>query len=283
MAIILVDRNVVSACGEILNSLQARETLSMKNTKREIELRELDSSSNQISSFLSIVEGSTGIDESPQEKENTLEHEVYIIQKYFTKAETDGQYLLDKKKEISELFSNNYIEENGLKYQKFIYDIQSLLLESVSKLKRFEFLEKILKLAYKYNVNQKHPIVICSIAVLYGNNEVRRVFKFKKKCDEETRRKDSYNVYNVYNDLMIISRVRRIKQILKDSARKDEIKYFSFDKPLNDLVNSLIINQSKIEKTEDGGSILELEINYAQIFTHLSDEEINELMKIMDK
>lgn len=264
-----MDRNVVSLCKQILNGQKK------VGVNRKRELKKLNKPSNQISSLFSIIEGSQGIKESKEQKEQTLLNETSIIRRFFKKAKTDSDFLYNCKEEFSEVFSQNDVEINAKHYIKFIFEMHDILYQSISRRERSKIKNKIFEIAKQYEIDLEHIVVISSLAVLYGNNIIRKIFKFKNLSDTNEKNK---LVYNAYNDLMVISRFVRMKQMLLDNNRKDKLEYFTFDNALNSFLKSVVADNSNLEYSLDGSSSLQVQTIYPKsIFVDLSDEEVDNL------
>lgn len=267
MPIVIVDRNVVSLCRRKLNG----QKLNPYQTR---ELRKLNSSINFISPLYSIIEGSHGNKESYEQKLKTLKDEAQIIKKFFDRAETDSEYLISSQEEAAKLFSKHSIEENEENYKKFIAEMYPILFQPIKRTERKNTQEKILNIAINYNMDIKHFLVLCSLGVLYGNNKVRKIFHFTNEFDE----KDiEHRAYNTYHDLMIINRIDRLRELRKKNNPRDKIVYFTFDKELNSLINS--VKSETISYEEKNNSYLHEHTMTLKkgFFPDLSDEEVSQL------
>lgn len=266
--IILLDRNVISLCNQLLEG-----KIIDKYRKKAIRL--LDKNGYIISPLLSIYEGAKGRKETYEEKLITINKEAKILQKYFNKASIDSNFLLNCKEELAEVYSNYDIEKYTPNYLNFIFDLHDLLFQPIAIKNRDIMKKEIFNLANKHNIQKSHIIVIASLAVLYGNDKIREIFKFKQNIDDEKKKKLSYNAFN---DLMIVQRVLSLRTILLNKNSTLVITYFTFDKGLMSLLNS--IKDAKTSKVELSNMVeFETKITLSNFFPNLDSKGIIELEK----
>lgn len=268
MAIILIDRNVISTCEQILRSRE--KPLSQELAYRKKRLKELDSYKNMISPLLSIIEGSHGIDETKEQKLKTLEHEISIVNKFFKKAESDSKFFQNNKERTAEVFTENYTEQNSPNYRKFISAMYPILIDITPRHKIDDKMDNILKIAIDLGVDPGHIVVISAIAVLHGNTIVREIFKFKQNLNQEEIEKKAYNVYS---DLSVVSKVNSLQAMYHRNNQVGKIVFFSFDKRLNAFINFLIVNRTNMEMYSDGSSSTEFNISYQNLFGFIDETQ----------
>ena len=236
--IILLDRNVISKCNDLLNKKKVDQ-----NIKRE--LRRLNQPNIFISPLLSILEGSKGINETIKEKELTIKKETSIVKHFFKKAKHDAIFLNENIEEFSKIFAESELEDKANDYRNFIKEINSKLFQRVKAEKREIVENEIRDIAKKYDIDQQHLVVISALELLYGNDNIGYIFKFKKNISEGELGKLAYNAYS---DIISGVRIAKIKEIIQNKYnQKIEVEYFSFDKALVIFLNELKISYKTLD------------------------------------
>mgnify|MGYP006910069997 CR=1 FL=1 len=269
LKLVLLDRNAVDAIKRCVSGEY------VENCKRR-QLESLDRSRNTISPILSIIEGQSGRRESEEEIKLTLKKEAAAIRRFFKRARTDTHYFLSEEQidNFSKTFGNN-IEYAWDSYTDFIKSVFPLLYQPVSPTKPHDIENQLFELAAKHYVQISHPVLVVSLATLYGHEGARKTLKAKKEY--ETQDKLDRAAYNVVCDIMSISRIGSIKAAMSKSKEiGDRVQLFTFDKGLLSLVSAVTINWG--ESLEDGGT--KINCSYSKkLFPALNDENYIRLTK----
>lgn len=269
--LVLLDRNAVNAIkrcnsGEFVENYQRSQLAS------------LDRSRNTISPILSIMEGQSGRKESEEEIKLTLKKETAAVGRFFKRARTDTNLFLSDEQvdNFSETFGNN-IESSWDSYTAFIKLVFPLLYQAVSPAKTADIENQLFELAAKNCIQVSHPVLIVSLATLYGHEGARKTLKAKKEY--ETQDTLDRAAYNVVCDVMSISRIGSIKAAMSKSKQVgDRIRFFTFDKGLFSFISSVTINWG--ESLEDGGA--KINCSYSRnLFPNLDDENYIRITKIL--
>lgn len=264
MKLILLDCNVISTIRQKLNK---QKILSSRNRI----LRKLNRSDNTISSILSIREGQSGIKENVEQTKITTNDEAKLIANYFTKANTDSAYLLKAQDELSTVFGNN-IESKWNSYVSFLNKMNDILYQPISKKIQRNYEQIIVSSALEFDIDTGHPIVMCCLSVLYGNNNSRGILKFKPKLNENDKDR---NIYNALNDLIVVSRLSMIKALSKNAHKNYKIEYITFDNKLSIFINSIKVNYEKVI-----GDTTETNVSYTnKLFPDLDEASFIEFSK----
>jgi len=266
--IIFLDRNVISTIKKKLNGKRILDHMD-----RSIRL--LDKSDHLITPFLSIREGQSGISENYQEMKETLVTETSIISRFFKNAKTDSSFLMDKKDEFTEIFSN-HTELKWDNYRLFLHQARSILLQTVAKQDRNKYRDQIFSIASENEVTPSHPVVICCLSVLYGCTKTKRIIN--PKLNETNDQKDKA-IYNALNDIIAIARVAMFKAVfLEDKRSTPRFEFFTFDNGLSFFYNSINVKQIKnIQGEKQTSSMIEISCK-PSLFPDLDKNSFEELM-----
>ncbi|MDD5123391.1 hypothetical protein [Methylovulum sp.] len=261
MKFIFLDRNAISCIKENL----AGKKPDPEMLKRLRKLRQFDKESFIVSPMLSIIEGQIGKREDEEQKLNTIKVESAAVSDFFLHARTDSGFIEVAANEIANIFSEN-IEGNWVGYIDFLKVIQEMLYQSISKANRPKYKSDILQLAKKNNIPLAHPIVICCLAVLYGNNDVRSILKPKKNIAEDSKNKAAYNALN---DILLISRLGHIQAVFnKYGNGRVVVEFLTFDKGLEFFLKKTKIIDIKLN---DDGEVFITAISSQEFFPDLNE------------
>ncbi|MEA1988960.1 MAG: hypothetical protein U9N57_07120 [Pseudomonadota bacterium] len=254
--ILILDRNIVS----IIKSVnEGSHPLRPDQLEMICYLRRNDRNVTAVTPLLSIIEGQAGAPESPDEMEKTIEEEGAALQPFFQKARVDSGYLLASAKSTSQIFVDSDAQYNA-KYDCFLKEANQLLVNKVKKNDRWSVKEKVCDLACKHGVPLGHPVVMCCLSALFGLGYSRKLLKFKQS---------GYEPYNARSDLLIISRLFRIKHSAKKVNPNIRVKFLSLDKALQEFISMVDVTSTVLQ--EDG---IELEVHYnKKLFPDLTEKE----------
>ena len=277
--IILLDRNAVSIAkkGRLKNS----ELYSMQRDRQEEYncLLKLDRPANIISPIFSICEGESGYKESGFKVLETLKKETAAISDFFRKAKSDSNVLLNNSAQFTEIFSDP-IELLWDSYKQFLSKVHSIICRAQPKKDRKHHESKIISLARDYEINPCHPIVVCCLAALYGNNVAKRILKFNPNKSIYHKTKDR-QIYNALSDLLSISRTQHIQALAnkkRQSKKSINVTFFTLDKNLKEFAKYLDIQNTRISK--DGTNYITFTWEYS-IFSELSKGEAEGLLHML--
>lgn len=264
MKLILLDRNVISTIRQKLNNQKI-------SPYRIRVLRKLNRSDNFISPILSIREGQSGIRENAEKTKTTITNEANLIARFFTKAKTDSEFLINEQNDLSNVFGNN-IELSWDSYELFLIEMNDILFQPISKQKQQKYENIIFEKALHYNIDKGHPVVICCLSTLYGCNNSRGILKFKPMLDEKDKRK---NIFNALNDLMVLSRLSMIKAANTNANKKYKIKFITFDNKLCEFLKSIKTNYEQIIEYST-----EINVTYSKkLFPDLNEDEFTQFIE----
>jgi len=161
-------------------------------------LKKIDLSHNGLSYFPALMERV-----SDQKNIPTIEHlkeeanrDVNAIDKYFKNAKLVEP--IEFIYEFIEELCGSHIEILGEQYHSYLNKINSMgVADAKSRKERLKFAQQIFHVANELEIPSSHPVVISSIACVYGCISAKKVMKFKKK-------KSAFNSSNALGDIMSI-------------------------------------------------------------------------------
>lgn len=165
--------------------------------------------------------------------------------------------------------------EHGFKsYIEFYKDSSLILSQSISPKKYAQTEKEIISIAKKHNVSIFHPIFLCALSVMYGNEYAREVLKFKQNPTNE-------NAYNALSDILLISRIPNLAYVLRTENFKEcKIKLFTFDKNLKKIYDYFIFKTVKVSQNDTNSMAIDINADLnPEIFTALSKEEVFDLIE----
>lgn len=218
----ILDRNAVSL---ILKHSNKALTTSTFEHIHITQLKNIDRYENFISLFLSTLEGINPEknDISPEYKEKRLYDEINAVKNFYIKARTDADFLISEDA-VSILPHNNMFESFSM-CLKFLYKSSEILYQPVSPSNYNDIHDKILELAELCSIPSSHIVVICTLACLYGNDDVKKILKFKKK----------YDYSFAYNAMSDITSILFVAVTINSFQNHKKVHFLSFDKPLKKL------------------------------------------------
>ncbi|HEV7286733.1 MAG TPA: hypothetical protein VGN75_17920 [Kaistia sp.] len=156
-------------------------------------------------------------------------------------------------------------------YLKFLETAnnQFALQNPVSPMLRFRRAEEILKEADALSVARQHPVVLLTLACLYGNTSAKKLMKFKADAE-------NFNAENALADIMAISRFARFKLEIEHLGRQGSAKYFRSEFITDDdgLLGVLKCFEAQAVKFEEKGDAhetrIDISVNLEQLLTDLA-------------
>ncbi len=222
--IYFLDRNAVSDIKKNINKQSIK-------IERLAKLRSIDKKDNIVSSILSIREGQSKHIETKEEIQKSISKDTPAIKKFYKKAKTDTEFFQKNISTVSKTFELETGKESLWdSYIKLIIKAKNDLYQPIKKLEREKYTDDFLEYCTNLNVPIGHPIVLCCLSALYGNINAHKILKPKKNLSTELA---SESAYNTVNDLIIISRLCFIHNLInKSPEKKIMVKLITFDKPI---------------------------------------------------
>jgi hypothetical protein len=260
-----LDKNVVILCEKINNN---KDVDPIKKKR----LRQLDSYKNAIYPFLSYLEGSIGNKENNLEREKTIKKESKILKNFFKKAYFNEKFILEEINELIQIIEEIWDEDYRNKEMFFIEELHKILYQPIKKEKRKSVKDDIIKKAKYYDISINSILIYSILAVLYGNNTIRAIFKFTNSKPIEEIKKI---VYNSYNDVYSVIFILHFNAYIKKFGKK--VEYITFDKSLSTFFEYFKnVETNFIEKNSELYTNIE-NIQANKLFPELNDEEIEEI------
>ena len=183
-------------------------------------LRDLDRSQHSFSYLFALIEKVSDSQGSlaDTELEKRVLADVIALRAFFKNAQVQESddflitYLRELRRVPPELMRPNYI--------KFLETAnnQFAMHNSVSPMLRFQRAEEILKQADALSIVRQHPVVLLTLACLYGNASAKKLMKFKAVAE-------NFNAENALADIMAISRFARFKLEIEHLGRQGSARY----------------------------------------------------------
>jgi hypothetical protein len=178
-------------------------------------LRDLDRPQHRFSYLLALIEkvSDPRVRFSDDELEAQVLGDVAALRAFFQNAtvvETD-EFLVGYLRELR----RNPHESMRPQYRTFLLTANNRfkLRDPVSPRGRFQMAQAILQEADALSISRQHPLILLTLACLYGNLSAKKIMKFK--ADAET-----FDAENALTDIMVISRFPPRKLEIEDAGRR---------------------------------------------------------------
>lgn len=256
--------------------------LNKKNPRKSrlvARLRELDRPQNCFSYLCALMEkvsDSRG-KISNDELEKQIIYDLSALRAFFKNArvyEPDG-FISD--------FLNHLryipIEVNRHNYLTFIKAANQLLKNTVSPKFRLDKAREIINEADNYKVSRQHPVVIITLAHLYGNSDARKLMKFKADLNK-------FEAENALADIMAIERFFQIKLQIeyygRNGGRFLRSEFITDDDGLSGIIKCFKPKFVKHEDTANGRETqFSLEVDTKQILTKIEQDEYEQVLNLL--
>lgn len=246
-------------------------------------LRELDRPNNCFSYIFALMEkvsDSRGLD-TDEELERKIISDLESMKNFFRSAQIfeSNEFILNFLKELR----GNPIEEKKSEYLgflKFLNDVLKLY-NPVSPEKRFNIAKKIIEQTSHSNFSRQHPIVVISLASLYGNPAAKRIMKFKSNANK-------FDAENVLADIMLINRFAGIKLEIEQLGRNGIGRYLrsnfiTDDNGLIDILKCFTPQFVKhIDKVDGRETHTTMIVKLKDLLTEIEDEEYDRLLNLLN-
>lgn len=266
----ILDRNVIGT----INSILKNKSSAIPDIRERIKrLKSIDKKKNFVATLLSSIEGAHSFNETVDDKKQTIIEESKIVKKYFKFAQNDSEVNM---KLINNLYGVNLgiHEDKFINYFSFYKNISPILSQSISKTKYEEIKNLIIDTALQYTISPLHPLVLCSLAILYGNHAALRVLNYKLNPTDN-------HIYNALSDILTISRIPSMTIGLKTGRFKDcKIKFVTFDQHLKKIYDAFTSENSNVYTYSPQSVAVHIDITLASsLFPTLSREESYQLIE----
>jgi hypothetical protein len=183
-------------------------------------LRERDRPQHAFSYLLALIEKTSDLRSplSDEELEEQVLKDVASLRSFFRNGrviESDEflvGYLRNLRRVPHELLQPAYLDLLAAANNKFA------LRETVAPRFRLKTAQDVVREADRLSIPRQHPVVLITLACLYGNASAKKVMKFKAKASE-------FVAQNTLSDIMVISRFLPLKVEIEDSARRGTAPY----------------------------------------------------------
>ncbi|MDF2446668.1 MAG: hypothetical protein K0S46_1904 [Moraxellaceae bacterium] len=214
-------------------------------------LRRIDLAHNAISYFPALMEKASNqqtrwtVDQLLDEASRDMD----AIEAFFERA------ILQEPRE----FVFSYIRElNGVhpellgeSYHEFLRFVNcSKIYNPVASERRFQVAESICEEATRLGIPRVHPVVLASLACVYGCQPAKKVMKFKKNMNE-------FNPSNALGDIQTIQRIGQLCHMIEEAGREGLGRYLrgcfiTADEQLEKFYNYFTVDEVKTDILEDG-------------------------------
>jgi hypothetical protein len=267
MRIILLDRNALA----YIRDWEWGTT--GPDTKRYVSLRRLDRRSNLISPLFSLWEGRQGRKETEVEKRHAVEKDCVLIQRFFYRARTDTRFIEENIDSLPSILAQG-LEENFGRYEIVISKVQADLFQPLSKSAAIAYEQSLLSFADSVGIQRTHPVVILSLALLYGSPIARKVIKPKRKIKDAEKA-----AYNALVDIMLVSRLSFLHTIEQESRQAGQtlrFEFFTFDEGLEEYSKLIRLRKNSSKRIDETTYATTVDIP-RELFPGLDEDEFFQL------
>jgi hypothetical protein len=223
MTVVLIDRNIVS---------DIKKHNSGSGVVQIAFARNADKRGNFVSPLLSIIEGSL---KSPQTKDqmfDCLVEESDALNAFYRNARTDSVYLKRSAFELVEAFSEQ-TEKDYRRYAQLVTFLQGRLANPVAKDQGKKVRGEVLEFVQDHYLYPGHPIVICGIAYVHGNECAQKVLKPHANPKDG---KDKH-AYNALLDLLKPTQLAYIRDSLNREKHWSRVGLLTRDAGLQEFLS----------------------------------------------
>lgn len=233
-------------------------------------LRNLDRPQNSFSYLLALIEkvSDPRSSVSDEELEAQVLDDVGSMRRFFVHARVQEPdefllgFLRTLRHQPPELLQNSY-----LSFLKAANDRFGLA-HPVSPAKRLKVAQTMLAQADALSVNRQHPVVLLTLACLYGNASARKVMKFK--ADPQ-----AFRAENALADIMAIFRFLPLKLQIEQHGRAGDAGYLrsAFITDDSGLAGVMACFEAEAVRFEEKDGVHEqrtsLKVNWAELLTDI--------------
>jgi len=182
----------------------------------------------------------------------------FSIEELTAEAERDLKALRDffKKAKIyeSEELAFKYINELkgvqpeilGEKYHSFLnYANEFGIYNPLADNKKLKAVEALCNESDRLGIIKSHPVVLASLACIYGCLPAKKVMKFKKNPDQ-------FNSSNALGDILMIQRIAQLTQMIEDAGSSIRTSFFTDDNSLREFYEIFFVNDVCTELNDEG-------------------------------
>jgi hypothetical protein len=156
----------------------------------------------------------------------------------------------------------------GPSYHEFLNFVNGLrIFDTIAADKRLKKSEEICDKAASLGIHKGHPLILASLACVYGCVAAKKVLKFKKESAE-------FSSSNALGDVQVIQRVGQLTKLVEHNERGFVRSHFvTDDKHLQDFYRFFFINDVSSEEGVDSTTTrYEMTIKANLLFPDLFDE-----------
>lgn len=270
MRIYMIDRNIVSKISSNFKNCSSEDKNFIKS---------LDTKGSTISLLLANIEGRLGVPQDMGQASFGMFAEGENIKGFFKKAHVDTDFF-EAFNTIASWGITSHQRDSFLRNSKVVAYLQDTLHQPRSLDQAKWIREDIFNFASNQGIEIGHPIVLCGLATLYGNENARGVLKPKEpKEPKENDPKRDARIYNALADLMVIVNLAELKDGSRRAGVKMQIHFATIDKPLRGFVREfglLGVERSRLALVND--STITLGFNMA-LFPKLVGADAEEFIK----
>lgn len=160
-------------------------------------------------------------------------------------------------------------EQLGASYHEFLNFVNGLrIFNAIAPNKRFKAAQNICEKAASLSIHQGHPLVLASLACIYGCMSAKKVLKFKDNPAD-------FSSSNALGDVQIIQRVGQLTQLITESERGFvRTQFVTDDMHLRDFYEFFFINEVTSEEVGESTAIkYEMTVKANLLFPDLYDEK----------
>ncbi|MCI4005033.1 hypothetical protein [Dickeya dianthicola] len=267
MRIYMIDRNIVSKISSDFKNCRSED----KNL-----IKSLDTKGSAISLLLANIEGRLGAPQDMGQASFGMLAEGEMVKGFFKKARVDTDFF--------EVFNNlaswgitSHQSDSFLKHSEVVAYLQDTLHQPRSLAQAKEIREDIFNFVSNRGLEIGHPIVLCGLATLYGNQNARGVLKPKEPKENDLKR--DARIYNALADLMVIVNLSELIDGSRRTGMNMKIHFETIDRPLRGFIREfglLGVARSRLALVND--STITLGFNMS-LFPKLIGAEAEEFMK----
>ncbi|AZF34005.1 hypothetical protein C4J89_4568 [Pseudomonas sp. R4-35-07] len=157
----------------------------------------------------------------------------------------------------------------GPSYHDFLSFVNGLrIFNAIAPAKRYKAAQNICEKAASLSIHKGHPLILASLACIYGCVAAKKVLKFKDDPAD-------FSPSNALGDVQVIQRVGQLTQLIEQNEREfARTQFVTDDRHLQDFYKFFFVNEVVSEEGNDSTSIkYEMTIQANMLFPDLFDED----------
>ncbi|HCH0728816.1 TPA: hypothetical protein NKO76_002057 [Vibrio parahaemolyticus] len=255
---------LIQRWNDIIPTLYFLDVCTISNIKKELAdesgeykspnarfLRTIDTEINGISYFPSLMERVSDQNNTPTVDglKTEARRDLEALDLYFKKIKLVEP--LDFIDRFIEEICGGHIETSASLYHEYLNKVNSMgIADTKSQKERLGFAKKIVDEANKLGVAQSHPVVISTIACIYGCISAKKVLKFKTNPS-------AFNSSNAIGDIMLMQRVGEFTHDIESLSKGCNPRFVrtalvTDDHHLRLFYDSFFVQDFSREKIDDG-------------------------------